>query len=68
MEIIIIQHKIDYWLKDENNNQIEIKLNDCDKIHIENCLKEGNVEGELCSIRLNDSGKEYELRGWWKIN
>lgn len=41
----------------------EGEVNDSDVDHVMSKLKEGYVEGELCSLE-NDG--ETEHRGWWK--
>jgi hypothetical protein len=41
----------------------DLQLWDVDIEHIQNCLIENYVQGELCTI--SPSGKE--VRGWWSI-
>ncbi len=65
--LTILQHKIDFWLKDEDEKEIE-SLNEADEEHIENMIKEGYSEGQLCSYQqLDDNNEPTELWGWWKI-
>ena len=59
MVMEILQHDIDYWFR----GYPDLELNECDIEHIEQLIKEGYNQGELC--QYNEEDKEY--RGWWKI-
>jgi hypothetical protein len=54
----ICSHYIEWCLDDK-----DLKLWDIDIEHIQNCLIENYVEGELCTITAG--GKQ--VRGWWNI-
>lgn len=54
--IEIFQHNIAYWY-DTPVEPDEMSV--CDIEHIEECIKQGYIEGEL-----NDDGN----RGWWRID
>ena len=54
----ICSHNIE-WILDAKG----LQLWDVDIEHIQNCLIENYVQGELCTI--TPSGKE--ARGWWNI-
>ena len=59
MTEIILQHEISYFFRNEE----ELKIDECNIEHIENCIKEGFNQGELCQYDVKDN----EYRGWWKI-
>lgn len=59
--IDILQHRIGWWLREEDAPE---ELDDCSKEHIEQCIKEGYNQGELCVLG-NDGNTGY--RGWWRI-
>jgi hypothetical protein len=54
----ICAHYIDWRLDDR-----DIQLSDMDIEHIQNCLIENYVQGELCTI----SPKGKTVWGWWNI-
>jgi len=56
----ILQHEIEYWFREDENR----KLDECDIEHIEDCIKKGYNQGELCQ---HDNKLDQEFRGWWKI-
>lgn len=60
MNEIILQHNIDYWFREDESRQ----LDECDIEHIEEQIKEGMVEGELCQY---DTKTDETFYGWWKI-
>ena len=57
----ILQHNISYsW-----NDGVERKLDECDIEHIEQLIKDGFNQGELCQTINPDTGDEAS--GWWSI-
>ena len=58
MESQILLHNIDYWFRDIEN----LLIDTCGIEHIENMIKEGYNQGELCQY-----DNEQEFRGWWEI-
>ena len=61
MNTEIYQHNIEYWFRGDSDRI----LSECDIEHIENSIKEGYNQGELCQY---DVQLDTEIRGWWKIN
>ena len=61
----ILQHKIEYWFRNDDKYVDGICLTDSDEEHIEKMIIEGYNQGELCSSgQNNDETVEY---GWWTI-
>jgi len=58
----ILQHEISYFFREDEQRE----LNECDIEHIEEAIKEGYNQGELCQIDCSNHD-EIEYRGWWKI-
>jgi hypothetical protein len=54
----ICSHHIEWQLEGKG-----LQLWDIDMEHIQNCLIENDVEGELCTL----SDKGQTIRGWWSI-
>ena len=54
----ICAHYIEWYLEGKG-----LKLWDMEVEHIQNCLIENHVEGELCTITANGQ----VVRGWWSI-
>jgi hypothetical protein len=64
-KITILQHKVEYWFRNDDKYVDGICLADSDEEHIKNMIIEGYNQGELCSSGQNgDENVEY---GWWKI-
>ena len=61
MEIEILQHKIEFWWRDD----IERDLDDCSIEHIKKSIDDGYKEGEL--NRLIDKDDGVGVYGWWSI-
>ncbi len=55
------QHQISWFLRGEESPE---ELDECSIEHIENLIKEGYNQGDLCVI--GEDG-ETEYRGWWSI-
>lgn len=60
----ILQHRIQFWLRDTDGQTAPQSLDDCSVEHVEKLIAEGYREGELCV--LGDDG-DTEFRGWWGI-
>lgn len=60
----ILQHRIQFWLCDADEQTAPQSLDDTSVEHIEKLITEGYREGELCV--LGDDG-DTEFRGWWGI-
>lgn len=56
----ILQHKIDYWFRDEE----DLEMDECNMEHIEKMIIDGYSSGELCQY---DQEEEKEYSGWWEI-
>ena len=54
----ICAHRIEWFLDGK-----DLQLSDTDEEHIQNCLIENCVEGELCTTTPDGE----EVWGWWKI-
>lgn len=61
----ILQHDIQWFLRDNGPNAVPTELDDCSIEHIEKMTKEGYIQGELC-VFGNDGDTKY--LGWWSIN
>lgn len=60
----ILQHRIQFWLCDADEQTAPQSLDDASVEHIKKLISEGYREGELCV--LGDDG-DTEFRGWWGI-
>lgn len=56
----ILQHEISYYWIDND----DLELDEADIEHIENAIKAGCNQGELCQTTIDETD---EARGWWKI-
>lgn len=61
----ICSHRIEWWL-DSGTDEPITELDEVSIEHIQQCLIEGYVEGELCVCRP-DTDEDGEVYGWWKI-
>jgi len=61
MNTTILQHNISYHWNDDGYEDLELCETDIE--HIEEQIKEGYNQGELCQV----VNQETEVRGWWKI-
>jgi len=57
----ILQHRISFFFRGDDAPQ---QLDEASAEHVENLIKEGFNQGELCYY---DSEKDVEYRGWWSI-
>lgn len=58
MEIEILQHRIEYWYKDEQ------KMPEHEQDHVRQMITEGFNSGELIDTNMIT---EETNRGWWSI-
>lgn len=56
----ILQHKIDYFFREDSNRE----LDEYDIEYLEKMIKEGFNSDELCQY---DQEADTEYRGWWEI-
>ncbi len=63
MTEVILLHEIDYWFNEDGAR----KLNECDIEHIEDSIKGGCNQGELCQTDCSIDGEVDSIGGWWKI-
>lgn len=60
----ICSHRIEWWLDTGADEQIT-ELDEVSIEHIQQCLVEGYIEGELCVCRP-DTDEDGEVYGWWQ--
>lgn len=60
----ILQHNIEWFLREDGSSSAPTELDDCSVEHIEKAIKDGCNQGELCVL---GSDGDTEYRGWWAI-
>ena len=59
----ICAHRVEFNYHTKSKNAIP---DDSEIEHVEKCLIDNCVQGELC-LNTSINGRYYEFRGWWKI-